>query len=134
MQIHWILLASRCNHDLKFIIASSKDSKSSSYYITKTSILHFTHIFPFSNCSTKNKIKMKTQIITTIWLTKDNISSYVVLNTIGSKQEISTTKVVTYLLNSPNHIIDHGFTYNLGIICQPWWMNKKKIKKFKMKW
>jgi len=69
MQIHHILLASRCNHDLKFIITSSKDSKSLNYYITnyitKTSILHFTYIFPFSNCNTKNQQKMKTQIITT---------------------------------------------------------------------
>jgi hypothetical protein len=62
MQTHWILLASRCNHDLKFIIASNKDSKSLSYYITnyitKISILHFTYIFTFSNCNTK-KIKNK---------------------------------------------------------------------------
>jgi hypothetical protein len=65
MQIHRILLASRCNHDLKFIITSSKDSKSLNYYITKTSILHFTYIFPFSNCNTKNQQKMKAQIITT---------------------------------------------------------------------
>ncbi len=48
------------------------------------------------------------------------------LNTIGNKQEISTTKVITYLLNLPNLITDHGFTYNLGIICQCGRMNKKK--------
>ncbi len=57
MQIHRILLASRCNHDLKFIITSSKDSKSLNYYITKTSILHFTYTFPFSNCNTKTNKK-----------------------------------------------------------------------------
>jgi hypothetical protein len=34
----WILLASRCNHDLKFIVAFGKDSKPLIYYITKTSI------------------------------------------------------------------------------------------------
>ncbi len=38
----WILLASNCNHDLKFIATSSKNSKSLIYYImdniTKTSI------------------------------------------------------------------------------------------------
>jgi hypothetical protein len=30
----WILLASRCNHDLKSIVASSKDNDSLIYYIT----------------------------------------------------------------------------------------------------
>lgn len=39
----WILLASRCNHNLKFIIASSKDSKSLIHYITKASI-YTTHM------------------------------------------------------------------------------------------
>jgi hypothetical protein len=34
----WILSASRCNHDLKFIAASSKDSKSLIYDIKKTFI------------------------------------------------------------------------------------------------
>jgi hypothetical protein len=31
----WILSASRCNHDLKFIATFGKDSKSLIYYITK---------------------------------------------------------------------------------------------------
>jgi hypothetical protein len=34
----WILSISRCNHDLKFIVAFDKDSKSLIYYITKTFI------------------------------------------------------------------------------------------------
>jgi hypothetical protein len=33
------------------------------------------------------------------------------LNTIGSQQEISTARVINYLLNLPNLITDHDFTY-----------------------
>jgi hypothetical protein len=44
----WILLASRCNHDLKFIVTLSKDNKSLIYYITdyitKTSI-YINHMY-----------------------------------------------------------------------------------------
>jgi hypothetical protein len=31
-------MACRCNHDLKLIVASSKDGKTLIYYITKTTI------------------------------------------------------------------------------------------------
>jgi hypothetical protein len=33
-----ITMACRCNHDLKLIVASSKDGKTLIYYITKTTI------------------------------------------------------------------------------------------------
>jgi hypothetical protein len=44
----WILSTSKCNHDLKFIVAFNKDNKSLIYYIidylTKTSI-YITHMY-----------------------------------------------------------------------------------------
>jgi len=40
----WILLASRCNHHLKFITTFGKDNKSLIYYITKTSI-YISHMY-----------------------------------------------------------------------------------------
>jgi hypothetical protein len=46
----WILLASKCNHDLKFIVALGKYSKYLIYYIinyiTNTSI-YTTHMYSF---------------------------------------------------------------------------------------
>jgi hypothetical protein len=49
------------------------------------------------------------------------------LNIIGSQQEISATRAVSFLLNLPNHIIDYNFTY------LPWynlstWVKEKKEK------
>jgi hypothetical protein len=53
----WILLALRCDHDLKFIAASSKDSKSLIYDTTKTSI-YSSHMFFFCKLQ-YNKWKFK---------------------------------------------------------------------------
>ncbi len=33
------------------------------------------------------------------------------MNTIGCRQEILVTKTINYLLNLPNHKIDHDYTY-----------------------
>jgi len=42
------------------------------------------------------------------------------LNTIGSQQEISTTRAISYLLNLPYHIIDDDFTYILWYNLLAW--------------
>ncbi len=53
-----ILLASKCNYNLKFIIAIGKYSKSLVYYIidyiTKTSI-YTSHVIFFTICNIKNQ-------------------------------------------------------------------------------
>jgi hypothetical protein len=48
------------------------------------------------------------------------------LNTIGSQQEISTTRVVSYLLNLPYHIIDYDFTYIFWYNLSTWVKEDKK--------
>ncbi len=57
----WILSASRCNHDLKFIATFGKDSKSLIYYITnyitKTSI-YTSHMYSFLQIAVQ-KTKLK---------------------------------------------------------------------------
>jgi hypothetical protein len=65
----WILLASKCNHDLKFIAAFGKDSKTLIYYIidyiTKTSIYttHMYFLLQIAIKNTKQYIKTWTHII-----------------------------------------------------------------------
>jgi hypothetical protein len=49
------------------------------------------------------------------------------LNTIGSQQEISTTKVVSYLLNLPNHVTNYGLTY-ISWYSLSTWENEQEIK------
>jgi hypothetical protein len=49
------------------------------------------------------------------------------LNTIGSQQEISTTRTITYLLNFSYHIIDYDFTYILWYNLLAW-VKKDKEK------
>jgi len=55
------------------------------------------------------------------------------LNTIGSQQEISTIGAISYLLNLPNHKINHDFIHIPWYSLLNGWMNKKKIKMFKIK-
>ncbi len=79
----WILSTSRCNHDLKFVVTSGKDSKSLIYYITnyitKTSI-YISHMYSLLQIVVHKKLKQQIQIhiVITIQLTKIDISSYVV--------------------------------------------------------
>jgi len=42
------------------------------------------------------------------------------LNTIGSQQEISTTRTVSYLWNLPYHITNYDFTYILWYNLLAW--------------
>jgi hypothetical protein len=122
----WILLASRCNCDLKFIKTSNKNSKSLFYYITKISI-YTTHMYSFLQISIKffETINNNTNLYDLI-----NKSHHLLiwhLHTIGSQQEISTTKAIIYLLNLPYHITNYDFTYI------PWyslltWVNEQEIK------
>jgi hypothetical protein len=74
-----ILLASRCNRDLKFITAFGKDSKSLIYYIidyiTKT-FIYTSHMYSLLQIAIQIfKKEKKTQIITTIQSTKVDVSS-----------------------------------------------------------
>ncbi len=48
------------------------------------------------------------------------------LNTIGSQQEISTIRTVSYLLNFPNHIIDYDFIYIPWYNLSAWVKEKEK--------
>ncbi len=70
----WILLVSRCNHDLKFIATSGKDNKSLiyyiTYYITKTFIYTSHMYFLLQIALQKTKKEKKIQIVITIKLTK----------------------------------------------------------------
>jgi hypothetical protein len=67
----WILSAFRCNHDVKFIVASRKDSKSLIYYIidyiTKISIytMHIYFLLQIVVQKFKNLIKTQTHMIST---------------------------------------------------------------------
>ncbi len=74
----WILLTSRCNHDLKFIVAFGKDSKSLIYYIidyiTKT-FIYTLHMYSLLQFAIQFVYKNETQIITTIQSTKVNVFS-----------------------------------------------------------
>jgi len=74
-----ILSTSRCNHDLKFVATSGKDSKSLIYYITKTSI-YISHMYSLLQIVVHKKLKQQIQIhiVITIQLTKIDISSYVI--------------------------------------------------------
>ncbi len=93
----WILLAYRCNHHFNLITTFGKDSKSLIYYITnyitKTSI-YTTQMYYL--------LQIAIQKVETI---NNNTNSYDViekslhllircLNTLGSQQEISTTKAI----------------------------------------
>ncbi len=55
------------------------------------------------------------------------------LNTIGSKQEISTTRAISYLLNLPDHIIDHDFIYIPWYNLSAWANEQEKNQMFKTK-
>jgi hypothetical protein len=57
----WILLVSRCNHDLKFITTSGKDNKSLiyyiTYYITKT-FIYISHMYYILQIVVQNFLKI----------------------------------------------------------------------------
>ncbi len=74
----WILLASRCDHDLKFIGVFNKNNKSLIYYITKT-FIYISHMY-FLLQSVVQKIKTinENSNITMIQSTKVNVSSYII--------------------------------------------------------
>ncbi len=78
----WILLVSRCNHNLKFIAISGEDSKSLIYYIidyiTKPSICTSHMYFLLQIALQKSKTIMKIQKVITIQLTKVDIFSYII--------------------------------------------------------
>ncbi len=111
----WILLASRSNHDLKFIATSSKDNKSLIYYvidyITKTFICT-SHMYFLLQIALQ-KTKTINEISKNNYNSIDKSQHLLIrcLNTIGSQQEILATKAISYLLNLPNHKIDHDFIY-----------------------
>jgi hypothetical protein len=76
----WILLASRCNHDLKFIVVSNKDNKYLIYYIidyiAKTSI-YTMHMYSLLQIVVKKKpqllkiqIRMTELIKVDVWSIK----------------------------------------------------------------
>jgi len=96
---------------LKFIVASSKDSKYLIYYIinyiTKTSI-YITHMY-FLLQITVHTIIENTNLYDSI--DKNRCLIIKCLNTIENQQEISTTRAVSYLLNMPDHITNYDFTY-----------------------
>ncbi len=55
------------------------------------------------------------------------------LNAIGSQQEISTTRLINYLLNLLDHITNHDFTYLPWHNLSTWANELKKIKMFTKK-
>ncbi len=121
----WILLTSRCNHNLKFIVASSKDSKSSIYYITKTSI-YTPHMYSHLQISVQKFETINNNTNLYDLIDKTHHLFIWCLRTIWSQQEISTTKAIIYLLYLPCHINDYDFTYI------PWyslstWANEQEI-------
>jgi hypothetical protein len=76
---------------------------------------------------------MKTQIIYYDSTNKSRYFFICCLNTIGSQQEISTTRAISYLLNLPDHIIDHDFIYIPWYSLSAWANEQEKNKMFKTK-
>jgi hypothetical protein len=123
----WILSALRCNHDLKFIVTFGKDNKSLIYYIiyyiTKKSI-YTSHMYFLQI------IVQTTKIINSNYnsIYKSWHLLICCLNTVGSQQEISTTRPVSYFFNLPNHKSDHDFIYLPWYSLLAWmdeWIRKK---------
>jgi hypothetical protein len=119
----WILFTFKYNHDLKFIATSNKNNKSLIYYIidyiTKTST-YITHMYfllqiVVQKIETMNKNKNSYGQI--------NKSCHLFiqcLNPIGSQQEISTIKAISYLLNLLDHITIYDCTYILWYNLLTW--------------
>jgi len=111
----WILLASNCNHDLKFIATSNKNSKSSIYYIMdkhhKNIYLHFTYLLSFANCSTKTKIINEKSNNNYNSIDKNQRFFICCLHIIGSQWKILIIGANIYLLNLLDHITNHDFIY-----------------------
>jgi hypothetical protein len=101
----WILSTSRCNLDLKFIAASSKDNKSLICYIMKTFVYTSNVFFFFVNCNTKKK-KHENPNNNYNLINKSWCLLTCCLNTIGNQQDILAIKIINYLLSLHNHIID----------------------------
>ncbi len=108
---------------LKFITTSSKYIKSLIYYvinyITKTSI-SIMHMYSLLQIVVQKASTIIENTNLYDLIDKSQCLIIICLNIIGSQQEISTTRAISYLLNLPYHIIDYDFTYILWYNLLAW--------------
>ncbi|CAF4321905.1 unnamed protein product, partial [Rotaria magnacalcarata] len=117
----WLLLACRCNIDIKFIWSGS-DTKALVYYIsdyiTKKNL-------SFHDCNAliykavEKFEKNESRINYTDALDKSRRFILRCFNTLASQQEISAVQVASYLMGWPDHYTSHTFVkiYLIGIEC-----------------
>ena len=103
----------RCNHDLKFIVASSKDAKALVYYITNyitKNTIYTSHMYSLLQVAVQKIESTFTESQCTKHLERSRQLLIWFLNTIGSQQEILATRAISYLMRFPDHITNIQFS------------------------
>lgn len=114
----WILVAPRCYHNLKQLVESSKDTKALMYYITD----YITKL-PICTSHKYSLLQITVQSFETNYdtcISKDSIDRSKRLligcvNTIGSQQEISVARAISYLMKYLDQLTDNRFSYVLWL-------------------
>ncbi|CAF4412552.1 unnamed protein product, partial [Rotaria magnacalcarata] len=117
----WLLLACRCNIDIKFIWSGS-DTKALVYYISdyitkKNLSFHDCNALIYN--AVENFEKNESRINYTDALDKSRRFILRCFNTLAFQQEISAVQVASYLMGRPDHYTSHTFVkiYLIGIEC-----------------
>jgi hypothetical protein len=109
----WIMNVCCCNHDLKFIAIFGKDGKTLIYYITNyimKTTNYTSHMYSLVKIGVQKIQETYSKTNSNDHLEKIHCLIIRSFNTIGFQQEISSTRIISYLMKLPNHITNVYFS------------------------